>query len=170
MEQVYIFGRDVMGGRTREKTIVISSCIVLIFLLVRFVPRHKLREAHVSFMFQQIISWFFGLAVVEKNYIQYPYRFVFKKANKSSFMFEYFIFPAITVFYNVYYPKTKGRVFKVLYTGLYSGLITGLELIAVTYTKLITYRKWKWYWSFGSLYLAFFISRIYHRWFFKVRY
>ncbi|RXI96655.1 hypothetical protein DS745_23440 [Anaerobacillus alkaliphilus] len=156
-----------MAKRIREKTIVTSSSIVLSILLLKFVPRSKVREAHVSFLFQQVITWFFGLLVVEKGYLRYPYRILFKKASRSSFAFEYFIFPAITVLFNLSYPKSKGILSKVFHIFSYSGVITGLEIIAVKYTKLITYVKWKWYWSFLSLSFSFILSRLYFRWFFK---
>ena len=74
-----------------EKTIEISSWIVSSLLLVVFVKKDKLREALVSFLFKQGLTWVGGLLVVEKQLIYYPFRLFFKESNKSSFTFEYFV-------------------------------------------------------------------------------
>src|SRR4051812_5188334 len=76
-----------------EKTIEISSWIIVSLLLIKFTPKNKIRESLVVFLFKQALTWIFGLLVVEKNLISYPYRLFFKKANKATFSFEYFIYP-----------------------------------------------------------------------------
>ncbi|KAB2334380.1 CBO0543 family protein [Bacillus mesophilum] len=137
------------------------------FLLILFVPKNRIREAHLSFLFKQVITWLFGLLVVERNLITYPYRLFFRKANKSSFTFEYFVYPAMCTLFNLHYPENKNAVFKFCHYFLYSGVITGFEAIAVRYTDLINYKKWTWYWSLITMWFTFYLSRIYHRWFFK---
>ena len=137
------------------------------FLLLVFVPRNKIREAQLSFLFKQVITWIFGLLVVEKNLISYPSRLFFNKANKSSFTFEYFIYPALCSFFNLYYPEKKSNFYKFCYYFLFSGIITGLEIVGCKYTNLIKYKNWKWYWSFITMWVTYYISRIYYRWFFK---
>ncbi|MFC0470328.1 CBO0543 family protein [Halalkalibacter kiskunsagensis] len=88
------------------------------------------------------------------------------KSNKSSFTFEYFAFPVITVFFNLYYPKKNKFFIKFLYYFFYLSLLTGLEFIAVKYTKTIKYICWKWYWSTITMGISIFISRLYFKWFF----
>ena len=156
-----------MASHRKEKGIVYSAIIMTMVLLIKFVPRQKIREAQVSFLFQQAITWFFGLLVVEKKLIKYPYRRYFKRAVKSSFLFEYFICPAISALHNLYYPEKKSVLRRLLYTCSYSGLITFLEFFIEKYTDLITYRKWSWYWSFLSLSSVFYLSWLYSRWYFK---
>lgn len=68
-----------------EKTILISSWIITALLLIRFVPKDKIRHAQVPFLFNQMITWFFGLLVVEKGLIEYPYR-LFLKMNFQKIM------------------------------------------------------------------------------------
>ncbi|MEH7272491.1 CBO0543 family protein [Neobacillus vireti] len=63
--------------------------------MFKFVPKNKIRHAPVIFLFKQVITWLFGLLVVEKNLIEYPFRLYFKKAYKGSFCFEYFFLPCI---------------------------------------------------------------------------
>jgi hypothetical protein len=150
---------------SKERALLVSSWVVLISLLLFFVPRNKIRHAHVAFLFQHIITWLIGLIVVEKNLIRYPRRF-FKKSNKSNFTFEYFAFPAITVFFNLFYPEKRNLLIRSFYYFIYLTVLSGLEFIAVKYTKTITYIHWKWYWSTISMGISFFISRLYYRWFF----
>jgi hypothetical protein len=87
-----------------ETKIEIVSWVITIVLLYIFVPKHKYREAHVSFLFMQALTWVFGAVVVELHLIAYPVRF-FHYAFRSSFTFEYFIFPAVSVLFNVHFPK-----------------------------------------------------------------
>ncbi|WP_330218272.1 CBO0543 family protein [Ornithinibacillus contaminans] len=136
-------------------------------LLFKFVPRNRIREAHVSFLFKQLITWLFGLLVVEKNLISYPNRLFFRKANRSSFTFEYFVYPALCTLFNLYYPEKPHIVKKLIYYLFHTSIITVFETFAVKYTNLIQYKKWTWYWSFITVWLTYYLSRIYHSWFFK---
>jgi hypothetical protein len=58
----------------KEKTIIVSPYIISVFLLLKFVPKDKIRRATIPFLFKQAITFLFGLPVVEKNLIEYPYR------------------------------------------------------------------------------------------------
>ncbi|MFC5734244.1 CBO0543 family protein [Cytobacillus gottheilii] len=152
-----------------DKTVEISAWIVMSILLMIFVPKNRIREAHVSFLFKQTITWLFGLLVVEKGLISYPYRLFFKKANKSSFTFEYFVYPALCSLFNLHYPEKRNKLYKFCYYTLYSASITVFEAIAIKYTNLIRYKKWSWYWSFITMWFTFYLSRLYHRWVFKLK-
>ncbi|WP_306009360.1 CBO0543 family protein [Bacillus sp. MMSF_3328] len=149
-----------------EKNIEIGALIVTSLLLVKFIPRNKIREAHVSFLFKQVLTWLFGLLVVEKKLIKYPHRLLFRKSTKSSFTFEYFVYPALCSLFNVHYPEKRNSIIKLLYYLFYSSIITGFELFAAKYTKLIKYEKWTWYWSLITMWITYYLSRVYYRWFF----
>lgn len=153
---------------TMSKSILISSWIVVSLLLIRFIPREKIREAQLAFLSKQTMTWLFGLIVVEKGFISYPDRF-FKKANRTSFTFEYFVYPALCALFNSYYPENKPNILKFLYYFSHTSIITIFEMIAVKYTNLIRYKKWSWYMSFITIWMTYYISRIYYRWFFKIR-
>lgn len=150
-----------------EKGIEGTVWVIMILLLMKFVPRKRIREAIVIFFFKQCITWLFGLFVVEKGWIQYPARLFFKKATKSSFTFEYFIYPSLCVLFNLYYPDKRNRFVKTMYYFLHSSLIASLEWIALKYTKLITYNGWKWYWTFTTIWSTYFLSHLFHHWFLK---
>ncbi|WP_096271290.1 CBO0543 family protein [Paucisalibacillus globulus] len=150
-----------------EKTIELSAWVIMILLLFKFVPKNRIREAQVSFLFKQAVTWLFGLLVVEKKLISYPYRLFFKKTIKSSFTFEYFVYPSLCVLFNLYYPDKRNYPIKLLYYLFHSAIITGLEVVLLKYTKLIKYKKWTWYWSLLSMTFTNYLSHVYFKWFFK---
>lgn len=151
-----------------EELILIFTWIVALLCFWFFIPRAKRREAHVAFLFMQVLTWLFGLLVVEQGWIEYPIR-EFNTATEASFTFEFFVYPVICAFFNVYYPD-KGSIFmKIRHYLLYCTAITGLELILAKYTQLIKYVHWTGYWSLLTLFLTFLISRIYYCWFFKTK-
>ena len=49
----------------RERAIIITEWIIMIIMLIKFIPRSRVREAHVAFLFKQLLTWLLGLAVVE---------------------------------------------------------------------------------------------------------
>ncbi|WP_138416691.1 CBO0543 family protein [Aquibacillus sediminis] len=151
---------------SRNKGILLIIWTITACLLVILVPKSKVRHAVVAFLFKQAITWLFGLLVSEKGLIKYPVRF-FKKANKSSFSFEYFIYPSMCVVFNLYYPTYKHRAVKLLYYVCHAGFITISEILAMRYTNLIKYVKWKWYWSFITISMTYYSSHLFYRWFFK---
>ncbi|MBU9722401.1 MULTISPECIES: CBO0543 family protein [Bacillaceae] len=150
----------------KEKTIITGSWIGTSLLLYLFVPKGKFRNAQIPFLFTQFLTWLLGLLVTEKKLIRYPVR-IFKYASKNSFSFEYFILPALTAMFNMRYPQSKGVLVKGLYYFVFTGSISALEYYALKRTDLIKYNKWKWSWSFISLWITFFLSRKYYVWFFK---
>lgn len=156
-----------MAFYRKEKTIIVFAYIISAFLLFKYVPKDKIRHASVLFLFKQVITWLFGLLVVEKNLIEYPYRPFFKKSYKASFSFEYFFYPVYSVLFNLYYPEKGNILIKALYNFMNSLLFIGLELLIVKYTELIRYKKWHWYWSFITIWLANYVSHVYYKWFFK---
>ena len=152
---------------TVEKRIESSVWLIMIMLLLKFVPKNRIREAIVIFFFKQCITWFLGLLVVEKGLIRYPERLFFRKATKSSFTFEYFVYPALCVLFNLYYPEKRNRLIKILYYFIHSSLIAGLEMIGLKFTRLVTYTGWKWYWTLTTIWTTYYLSHLFHGWFFK---
>ncbi|MBU9711366.1 CBO0543 family protein [Evansella tamaricis] len=151
---------------SKDKRILIFFWILAIGLLFRYVPRNKIRHGALSFLYKQIITWLFGLIVVEKGLIKYPVR-EFKKAYKGSFSFEYFLYPSLCVIFNLYYPEKRSKLFKFLYINIHAGALTLCEVLIEKYTNLIKYVKWKWYWSYLTMGVTYYTSRLFYRWFFQ---
>lgn len=144
----------------------ISACIIMICLLWKFVPRNKAREAWVIFLFKQSLTWILGILVVEMHWIEYPIRF-FPHAIRTSFSFEYFLYPSICVLFNLYYPVHKRSFHQLKHYVIYCSSITFIELYIEIYTNSIEYIHWAWYWTWLSLFLTFFMCRHFYLWFFK---
>ena len=151
-----------------EYIILVTSWIVIIGLLIKYIPKNKLREAQVAFFIKQSITWFFGLLVVEFRLIEYPVRF-FSYANRASFTFEFLIFPALCAIFNVNYPEKKTTLHQFIYYIYYCAGITVVESILEKYTNVITYINWSEFLTFVTLYLTFYITRKYYEWFFKLK-
>ncbi|PKG23991.1 CBO0543 family protein [Niallia nealsonii] len=154
-------------NKNRDKRIEIAVWIVTSFLLIVFIPKNKIREAQVSFLFKQLLTWIFGLIVVERNLITYPTRTFFSKSNKSSFTFEYFVYPSLCALFNTHYPYHKNLGFKFLYFFLHSAGITITEAVLEKYTSLIKYNKWHWHWTFITIWLTYYTSHLYNKWFYR---
>ncbi|WP_240689264.1 CBO0543 family protein [Ammoniphilus sp. YIM 78166] len=138
----------------------------MLILLWKFVPKEKIRQAHVAFLIMQAFTWFIGFLVVELKMIEYPIRF-FDYASRASFTFEYFVYPAICVIFNLHYPEAASLLKKVLYYLSYIVTLTIIEIGLEKYTLLITYISWDWRWTFISTALTLFLSRKYLKWFFQ---
>ena len=138
----------------------------MIILLILYVPRDKIRQAFVIFTFKQLMTWILGLTVAELRLIEYPVR-SFAYANKASFDFEFFIYPAFCVLFILHYPEKKGTLKQLLYYFYYCAGLTITEIIVEKYTNLLEYINWYWYTSFISFFITFFLSRLFYNWYFK---
>jgi len=153
--------------KKRDKLIEVAVWCITSLLLLTFIPKHKMREAQTAFLFKQLMTWVFGLVVVEHNYIKYPTRTFFAKSYKASFTFEYFVYPALCAIFNVYYPYQKTLAYKWLYFFAHTAAITITEGVLETYTSLIDYKKWSWRWTFITIWLTYYISHLYSKWFYQ---
>ncbi|MEW4211643.1 CBO0543 family protein [Priestia megaterium] len=149
-----------------ETVILIIIWILMAIVLWRLVPRHKIIDAHISFLFMQVITWLFGTLVVENRLIKYPVRFL-DYAYKASFSFEYYLYPSISALFNLYFPKKHSWKSKFFYSVSYPTVITVIEVLLEKYTNLITYIHWTWYWSWITLLVTLLISYRYYIWFLK---
>lgn len=146
--------------------ILVISIVCAAILLWKCIPRDKIIDAHISFLFMQVQTWLFGSLVVENRLIEYPVRFM-KYAYKVSFTFEYFIFPAVSAVYNVNFPRQKSLGYKIGYSFTFPSVLVAGEVLLERYTATIKYIHWTWYWSWITLWLTLLISYWYYLWFMK---
>lgn len=151
-----------------DTLLIIMGWLITIVLLLFFVQRNKIRQALVVFMFKQLITWLVGLLVVEFRLIEYPVR-SFAYACKTSFDFEYFIYPSFCVLFNLHYPEGKSFKKRFLHYMYYCSALTAVEVIVERYTDILEYINWTWYTTFITFYITFFMSRQYYKWFFKIK-
>lgn len=140
------------------------------FISLAFIPKNKLRDASIIFIFQQGVTWFAGILAIGFNLLEYPVREL-AKVNGTSFLFEFFLYPVITIFFCINYPKTNSIWIKFLYLGAFATGLTGLtvpEVIIEKYTNLITYIDWKWYYTWSSVYATLYLAWTFYRWLFRL--
>jgi hypothetical protein len=143
---------------------VIYACT---FISFAFIPKNKIRQASIAFLFQQFVTWFLGLLVVELHLIEYPVREL-SGVIKSSFVYEFLVYPTISAFYCIYYPLTSTRWKKFIYTSTFVTSITIPEIFFEKYTDLIHYIHWEWYVTWVSLYATLVLVWIFYKWYFKL--
>ena len=146
--------------------ILIVAWVITVIMLLLFIPKNKVREALLIFHGKQVITWVFGLTVVQFKLIEYPVR-LFPYANKSSFTFEYLSYPAICAVFNINYPIGKSNIRKFMHYFSFVTTITAFEILCEKYTNILTYLHWTWYVTWITLFLTFFIVRKYYLWFFN---
>ncbi|WP_081755943.1 CBO0543 family protein [Paucisalibacillus sp. EB02] len=144
--------------------ILLLSMVVAAVLLLVFVPKSKVIDANITFLFMQAQSWLYGTLVSQYNLILYPVR-ILERAYISNFAFEYVVFPTIAVLYNLYFPRAKRLLVKLFYIVLYPTLITLLEVWLEKTTELIVYKHWAWYWSWITMLITLNIALFYYNWF-----
>lgn len=149
-----------------DRTVLITVTVVTAILLVLFTPRDRIREAQLVYLFKLLITWVTGLLICEYDFIQYPVR-EFPNAAESSFTYEYFILPAITVIFVLRFPERKSAWCQVGWYLLFPSWMTALEVVIEKHTHLIRYVHWSWYWTWLALLASFILSRLYYVWFMK---
>jgi hypothetical protein len=140
--------------------------IIAAICLFVFIPKEKVRLAWVAFLFKQFIAWPLGLLAVNIGLLEYPVR-LFENVYKSSFTFEYFVYPAICALFTTYYPKGKSIWIKSGYYSLFCSGMTAVELILLHYTNLIRYIHWNAYFTWLSIFVTLYITQRFCTWFFR---
>lgn len=150
-----------------DQLILGTSCLVLILSTFFLIPKARIREACLIFLFKLALTWCLGLWVVQHHWLEYPVKIFFPDAAKTSFEFEFIAYPILCVYFNLNYPQNHS--FSVRHYFIYCTLITAYELILEKYTRLIDYTGWNWYWTWISLLITFYISRMFYLWFFRIK-
>jgi hypothetical protein len=150
-----------------DTLLIILGWVITATLLIIFVPKKKIKRAILVFLFKMSITWVIGLLVVELKLIEYPVR-SFAYASKTSFDFEYFVYPAFCVLFNLHYPEGKSFAKRSLHFIYYCSGLTAVEVIVEKNTNILNYLHWSWYTTFITLFITFFMSRQFYKWFFNI--
>jgi len=145
---------------------ILIAVWVLTTGLLFVIPKKKRRLALTAFVFKQGITWIFGLVVVQYGLLSYPVR-LFADVNRSSFTYEFYVYPAVCAVFNAYYPHKRSKLVQFLYYCAYCTVLTVPEIFIEKYTELIKYLNWAWYWTWITLFLTFLMTRTFCVWFFK---
>jgi hypothetical protein len=134
---------------------------------IKFISKEKFREASLIFFFTQAPVWILGLLVAQAGLIKYPVR-LFSEVNGTSFTFEFFTLPLISVFFNLYYPAQKSKLAKAFYYIKILSAFTFAEYLTEKYTEVLTYIHWHWCFTWLSMGLVLYFIRAIYKWFFKL--
>jgi hypothetical protein len=152
-----------------ERWFLIGFSLICIIAPFKLVPSEKVRDACVLFLFLQVITWPAGLFAVEMGWIDYPTQLLpqANEYNRTSFSFEFFLFPIVAIIFSLYYPndiKWKGGL---VYYFVFAGFFTFMEVLLERYTSLVKYHEWKWYWTLLTVIISLFFNHRYYLWFRK---
>lgn len=130
------------------------------------VPRGRLPEMQFVILFVQMPCWVLGLSAVELGLLEYPYREL-ASANRTSFVFEYFVLPVACVHVYNYFPWRATAPVRGAYLWGIGLALTVFEAGLERYTRLIKYTGWEWYFTWVSVVFIFWLAVKTTRWFFS---
>lgn len=151
----------------KDFILIITEWIITTSLLVKY-PKEQNSWSLYSFFFKQKLTWVLGFTVVQLKLIEYPVR-LFPYATKSSFSFEYFVYPSLCALFNVHYPEKKSTLRQFMYYFYYCTSITLVEVFVEKHTNILKYIHWTWYITYVTLFITFYMTRKYYEWFFKLK-
>jgi hypothetical protein len=148
--------------------VLLTGAGIACFIAIWFIPRNQADKASFIFLITQFFTWILGIIAVEYAWLDYPVREL-SKANSTSFLFEYFVLPIISIFFVLHYPYNKPLKSKILYFIAFSSTFTLIEIILEKYTMVIKYHTWKWYWTWINISLVFYMVMVIYKWFYKIK-
>ncbi|MDD9270981.1 CBO0543 family protein [Paenibacillus sp. GCM10023248] len=151
---------------TVERVVLIAVWAVCLLLIPLMIPRHRIREAVLLFLFTQMITWVMSLLFVEWRFIENPIR-EFPAATQSNFTNNYLLLPLLSTLFSIYYPAQKPASVRFLYH-LRIVLAIGVYLAFVSsYTEILNYVHFNIYAHILVVWLVINAVRSYASYFFK---
>lgn len=106
-----------------EIWIWIVAWVSMPIALCVLIPRAKVHQAHIVFLFAQFLTWSIDILNVQINLVQFPYR-EFEYATQTSFTMHYLFYPAIFVFFALFEPERRSWPVRVGYYLLWTFGVT----------------------------------------------
>lgn len=110
---------------------------VLPAMLWLIVPKYRLREAIATFMFFQMLSWLFSIALTAAGYLESPFR-IFAYATKIGFTMEYLVYPSLAVFFQLSFPEKANYLRRSCHYLLWISMILLVMYVIGRFTDLLT--------------------------------
>lgn len=151
---------------SRELLVLILSWGASIFLLVWKIEKTKRREIQIVFLFAQTIGWLYVFIQTYFDNLVFPFR-EFPKASDMLLSLHFIIYPTFTVFFILYYPKTKVKWKIIFYWTLFIVGHQLYEFLLNRYTDIIEAKHWKWYWGMLVKFFIYIIIYRFYLWFKK---
>ncbi|MCE4051704.1 CBO0543 family protein [Bacillus sp. Au-Bac7] len=135
---------------------LLINTIIVIPLILRKPP---IKDWIIVYLFNAITNGIIDNFLSSYKIVKYPVR-LFPKIFKTHLLFNYFLYPSFTVFYNqiTYKDKALKAFLKLILVTIPPFLI---EVLAVKKTEYIVWSKnWKWYHTFFSIILKSSFTRV----------
>ncbi|UJF33512.1 CBO0543 family protein [Paenibacillus hexagrammi] len=150
---------------TLERVILTIIYVISLVLWVWILPRSKWRELCVALLACQALTWINSLIHVQWGLYIFPVR-EFPKATNLSFTLEFFLYPFLCAISFIYEPKDS-RLKQLCRIALWVSIAVAVDVLLNQYTNLVHYIRYTWYCAWVELYVIYWISNTYTRWFFK---
>jgi hypothetical protein len=150
---------------TLERLVLIVIWVASFIAVVLYIPRLKRREALIALLTCQAITWVNSMLHEKYGLLAFPVR-EFPKATNLLFTTEYMMYPLMCAFYYIYEPKS-GKLLRFFYLAGCISFLTVVDVWINTYTDLIAYANYSWYWTWIDFFFIFLLVNVYCKWFFK---
>lgn len=143
--------------------VLISLWVVLPILLWKVVPKTRIREAVATFLFFQMLTWVFSIALTNAGLLEGPVRF-FRDATTINFTMEYLAFPTAAVLFQLYFPKNAKFFRRFVHYMLWVGVILTFMALIGTFTNIMNIKIDNLIRSFFNFTIELWICRRYVLW------
>jgi hypothetical protein len=151
---------------SKETLILIVSWGIAIVLLIWKVPRNKIKDAQIVFLFAQSLGWLYVFVQSYFNNLVFPIR-EFPKATDMLVSLHFIIYPTFCVFFVLYFPETSKKWKIILHYLVFVFLNQSYEMLLERYTKLIDYKHLNALWGFLIKTLVYYCIYRFYRWYIK---
>ncbi|NMD69323.1 hypothetical protein HHO41_03415 [Bacillus sp. DNRA2] len=149
-----------ISNKTQYKLLKVAFLINFVILIPLIFRKKPIKDWIIVYLFNAVTNEIIDKIVLRYRVVKYPIR-LFPKVFKTHILFDLFIYPTFTIFYNqiTYKDKLFPKMYKLLLITIPPFLI---ELCAERKTELIKWtKKWKWYYSFLSIIIKSFTTRMF---------
>lgn len=138
------------------RVVFIINLIAVIPIIMRKPP---IKDWVLVYLFNAVTNCFIDNYLTERGTVKYPIRFLPKRF-KTHILFDFLIYPTLTVLYNQI--TMKDKLFSVIIKTFYFTIpMFFIEFWAVRKTDLIKWNKgWKWYHTFISITIKSLMTRL----------
>ena len=146
-------------NKTQKKFLRITLIINLVILIPLLIRKPPVKDWIIVYLFNAVTNGLIDNVLSRHKIVKYPVR-LFSKSFDIHILFDFFVYPTLTVFYNQMTQKDK--IFPIIYKLIFIIIPSFfIELWAVKKTDLIEWgKKWKWYHTFFGLILKSLFTRM----------
>jgi hypothetical protein len=143
-----------------EKKLLLGILILNLGIILPIIYRKTpIKDWIIVYLFNAVTNGIIDNALTKNNIIKYPNR-LFPKIFDTHILFDFFIYPTFTIFYNQM--TAKDKPFAIIYKLFVITIpVFLIEFLAEKKTNLVEWtKKWRWYHSFFSIIIKSLLTRL----------